>query len=111
MWGSKHFPCCCRILGGVVSNFLGSVLADMESEMQDVVDFRTDPLVQKCVVLQDKLDSLIRNYQVKPEAPPPAEKKFVKREALMERANSLKKAITSVMDVTERGMVVTWPDM
>ena len=86
-----------------MSNFLGSVLADMESEMQDVVDFRADPLVQKCVVLQDKLNSLLCNYQSKPEAPPPAEKKFIQREALMARANSLKKAIGSVMDVTERG--------
>ena len=88
----------------MVSDFLGSVLADMENEMQEAADFQNDSLVQKCVVLQDKLDGLIRSHQSKPKAPPPEDKKFVQREALMARANSLKKAISSVMDVTERGL-------
>ncbi len=96
----------------MVSNFLGSVLEDIESELQEeATDLQGDPLVQKCVVLQDKLDSLIRNYQVKPEAPSPVEKKFVQREALMARANSLKKAISSVMDLTEKGMRLCSPEM
>lgn len=85
-----------------MKNFLSSVVADMESEMA-VSEFRSDPLVQQCVVLQDKLSSLIDNLQASKETAPPTGKKFVKQEALMARANSLKKAISSVMDVTGKG--------
>lgn len=73
----------------------------MESEMVET-EFKSDPVVQKCVVLQDKLAGLKDNLQATPKAPPP-EKRFVQREALMARANSLKKAISSVIDVTEKG--------
>ena len=69
-----------------------------------VSDFESDSLVQKCVVLQDKLASLVSNIQsTSTSEPPEPERKFVQREALMARANSLKKAIGSVIDVTERG--------
>jgi hypothetical protein len=87
-----------------VKNFLSSVLADMESEMT-VSDFESDSLVQKCVVLQEKLAGLVDNIQSTSQPPDP-ERKFVQREALMARANSLKKAIGSVIDVTEQGTVL-----
>lgn len=87
-----------------MKNFLSSVLADMESEMT-VSDFERNSLVQRCVVLQDKLAGLVDNIRSTSEPPQDLEKKFVQREALMARANSLKKAISSVMDVTESGTI------
>ena len=98
-------PLLYRILGGVVKSFLSSVVADMESEMS-ASDFQNDPLVQKCVVLQDKLASLIANLKAHSDLTretPPTQKTFVQRDVLMARANSLKKAITGVIDVTEKG--------
>ena len=86
----------------MVQNFLSSVVADMESEMSDS-DFKSDPLVQKCTVLQDKLTNLVDGLKTTPTAAPPPEKKFVQREAMMARANSLKKAISSVIDFTAQG--------
>lgn len=83
-----------------MKEFLASVVEDMERQMP-TANFKSDPLVQKCSVLQEKLAGLIANL-TKTEAPS-TEKKFVQRETLMARANSLKKAISSVMDVTEKG--------
>ncbi len=82
-----------------MKTFLSSVLADMESELT-VSDFESDSLVQKCVVLQDKLARLVA---AKSDESPPTERKFIQREVLMARGNSLKKAIRNVIDVTEKG--------
>lgn len=87
----------------MVQNFLSSVVSDMESEMSET-DFQNDPLVQKCVVLQDKLANLVKGLQTAaPSDTASSEKKFVQREALMARANSLKKALSSVIDFTAQG--------
>ena len=69
-------------------------------------EFQTDPVVQKCIILQDKLNALLSN--LKNEFQPTDQKKtegrvFVAREAVMARANSLKKALRGVLDVTEKG--------
>ena len=112
-----------------------SVIADMGRRLSPS-DYQNEPLVQKCSVLQDKLDSLLSNLKEEalngsksfsestPSEPPPprvegedsvsegtngnssttksAVKAFKQREALMSRANSLKKAMQGVLDMTEK---------
>lgn len=92
-----------------MQDFLSSVVADIESELPSS-EFQDSPLVQKCSVLQNKLASLISNLKThtpvttpSQQDSPSVEKQFVQREALMMRANSLKKAINSVIDVAEKG--------
>ena len=113
-----------------------SVIADMGRRLSPS-DYQNEPLVQKCSVLQDKLESLLTNLKEEalngsksfsestPSEPPPpprvageesvsegsiskssttksAVKAFKQREALMSRANSLKKAMQGVLDMTEK---------
>ena len=80
-----------------------------------MTEFQSDPVVKKCVILQDKLNALLSN--LKNETSGLSEKEtqqpvvrdggngrgFVEREAVMARANSLKKALRGVIDVTEKG--------
>lgn len=110
-----------------------SFIADMERQLSPS-EFQNEPLVQKCSVLQDKLNSLLANLKEEAkngstsftsDSSPPshvplseasdsvegggssggdgdAVKSFKQREALMTRANSLKKAMQSVLDATEK---------
>ena len=107
-----------------------SVIAGMEMQLSPS-EFQNQPLVQKCSVLQDKLNSLLANLKEEVKngsttftpdtsTDKPAEiesresvsvgssttskavKTFRQREALMSRANSLKKAMQSVLDATEK---------
>ena len=101
------------MLGTLVKEFLSSLSTNEEDKIS-VSSVKDDPLIQKCAVLQDKLASLIANLTPTSQEAMPTiqegsllEKKFIERDALMARANSLKKAITSVMDVTEQGNNIT----
>lgn len=110
-----------------------SVVADMERQLSPS-EFQNEPLVQKCSVLQDKLNGLLANlkeeikngstfFPMDSTIDPPAHgsggeggvtnggkkngsngavKAFKQREALMSRANSLKKAMQGVLDATEK---------
>ena len=112
-----------------------SVVADMERQLSPS-EFQNEPLVQKCSVLQDKLNGLLANlkeeikngstfFPMDSTVDPPAHidgsggeggvtnggkkngsngavKAFKQREALMSRANSLKKAMQGVLDATEK---------
>ncbi len=95
------------MLGQVVTDFLCSIVAGAEDQLP-TAEFQTDPVVQKCVILQDKLNALLSN--LKNETQPQSdegktkEKDFVARETVMARANSLKKALRGVIDVTEKGV-------
>ncbi len=98
-----------RVLGQVVTDFLRSTVAGAEDQLT-TAEFQTDPVVQKCVILQDKLNALLSNLKNEESQPQSKEgeetkeKGFVPREAVMARANSLKKALRGVLDVTERGV-------
>ena len=108
-----------------------SVVADMERQLSPS-EFQNEPLVQKCSVLQDKLNGLLANlkeeikngstfFPMDSTVDPPAHidgsggeggvtnggkkngsngavKAFKQREALMSRANSLKKAMQRVTE-------------
>ena len=110
-----------------------SIIADMEQHLSPS-EFQNEPLVQKCSVLQDKLNSLLANLKeeakmgstsftpesskgtptnneggdsvngggTKVSSTSGAVKTFKQREALMTRANSLKKAMQGVLDATEK---------
>ncbi len=91
-----------------MKEFLSSVMVDIETKAS-TPELQDDPLVQRCVVLEKKLSSLLTNF--KDTAPPTPElesqetlptkdREFVQREQLMARAHSLKKALSNVMDVT-----------
>ena len=102
-----------RIIGGVVKEFLSSVMSDIETELSSP-DLQDDPLVQRCIVLQRKLSSLLTNFKdtARPEqqVAPPTDRVFVQREQLMARAHSLKKALSNVMDVTGKGKTCEYND-
>lgn len=77
-----------------------------------MTEFQSDPVVHKCVILQDKLNALLSNLKnessgLSKEGPTKRGvgngRGFVEREAVMARANSLKKALRGVIDVTEKG--------
>ena len=97
----------------MLKDFLTSVLASKEHQLP-LSDFTNDPLVQQCSVLQEKLQGVIGN--LKSEAVASTEpqqagigsgkkgRTFQAREALMLRANSLKKALRGVIDMTEEGL-------
>ncbi len=94
------------MLGQVVTDFLCSIVAGAEDQLP-TTEFQTDPVVQKCVILQDKLNALLSNLknETQPEGNTTTKQKdFVARETVMARANSLKKAIRGVIDVTEKGV-------
>ena len=122
-----------RGLGELLKEFMTSVIADMEQQLSPS-EFQNEPLVQKCSVLQDKLNGLLANLKeeikhgsslsfpmdsiVEPATRKEggggesvnsgsngsngAVKAFKQREALMSRANSLKKAMQGVLDATEK---------
>jgi hypothetical protein len=122
-----------RGLGELLKEFMTSVVADMERQLSPS-EFQNEPLVQKCSVLQDKLNGLLANlkeeiksgskfFPMDSTIEPPAHidgsgsedvtnggkngsngavKAFKQREALMSRANSLKKAMQGVLDATEK---------
>ena len=123
-----------RGLGELLKEFMTSVIADMERQLSPS-EFQNEPLVQKCSILQDKLNGLLANLKeeikngstffpmdstvVEPSThidgggevgvtnggsngSNGAVKAFKQREALMSRANSLKKAMQGVLNATEK---------
>ena len=120
-----------RGLGELLNEFMTSVIADMKQQLSPS-ELQNEPLVQKCSVLQDKLNSVLANlkeeikngsttFPVDSVTEPTthiegggesvsngstggngAVKAFKQREILMSRANSLKKAMQGVLDATEK---------
>ena len=123
-----------RVLGELVKEFMTSAVANMERQLSPS-EFENEPLVQKCSVLQDKLNRFLAKLKEEMKngsttfpadstketltnilgggddvlsssgnggSTNGAVKTFKQREALMSRANSLKKAMQSVLDATEK---------
>ncbi len=77
------------MLGQVVTDFLRSTVAGAEDQLT-TAEFETDPVVQKCVILLDKLNALLSNLKNEERQPQSnegetKEKVFVPREAVMAR--------------------------
>jgi hypothetical protein len=116
----------------VVGHFVTSVLEDRRRKLT-TGEYRDDPLVQQCTVLQQKLKGLQHTLEDEANAATEQQQReqqqravregsseseqkqkdgrsdnkttgklFVPRDALMARANSLKKAVRSILDMTER---------
>ncbi|CAB4017296.1 diacylglycerol kinase delta-like, partial [Paramuricea clavata] len=103
-----------RVLCGIVKNLVSKVGAASASEESNEPG-QPDELSQKCSVLNDKLDQLLHTLNVEEEAVRKPEecgqlsasgnpKVFVPRDALMSRANSLKKALRQIIDHTEQAV-------
>ena len=99
-----------RVLCGVVKDFISSVVEDREQQLP-ASDFVNDPLVHRCTELHGKLKGLLTTLKDEAESVTNPEKCSVSegrvyrpREALMVRANSLKKAVRAVFDMTEKGI-------
>jgi len=102
-----------QVLCQMLKDFLTSVLASKEHQLP-LSDFVNDPLVQQCSVLQEKLEGVIANLKSEAKASTEPQqagvgggqkgRTFQAREALMVRANSLKKALRGVIDVTEEAL-------
>ena len=83
-------------------------------------DARNHPLVQRCVVLQQKLQGLLTDLgpqrggvtsstEGKGRGGGGGGRVFQESDALMARANSLKKALQGVIDITEKGIYIRVP--
>ena len=89
----------------MVKDFLTSVLTSKEHQLS-TFDYLNDPLVQQCSILQEKLEGLVANLKIEAAASTEGSREgrmFQPRDVLMIRANSLKKALRGVIDVTEKG--------
>ena len=100
-----------RVLCSVVRDFISSVVADREQHLP-ASDFVNDPFVHRCTELHGKLKGLLMTLKDEAESVTNPEKSsdsegkvFRPREALMTRANSLKKAVRAVFDMTEKGVI------
>ena len=87
------------------------MVADREQHLP-AADFVNDPFVHRCTELHGKLKGLLVTLRNEAESvTSPSEEKndvsegkvYRPREALMTRANSLKKAVRAVFDMTEKG--------
>lgn len=90
----------------MVKDFLTSVLTSKEHQLS-ISDYFNDPLVQQCSILLEKLEGLVAKLKseaaASTEGSSTKERTFQPRDTLMMRANSLKKALRGVIDMTEKG--------
>ena len=80
-------------------------MSEEERELSSA-EFQTDPVVQHCIVLQGKLACLTANFRAvsfSDHEALPIDQVSVQQEQLMARVNSLKKALSDVIDATESG--------
>ncbi|XP_019863877.1 PREDICTED: diacylglycerol kinase eta-like [Amphimedon queenslandica] len=100
-----------QVLCELVSQFVLSLQGQQKVNLSED-EFTNDPLMQKCSVLNDKLRKLIltlnndvgtpNNEERTNSNAQPKTKVFQSRDCLMARANSLKKAVQNVIDMTEK---------
>ncbi|KAK5928769.1 hypothetical protein CgunFtcFv8_010063 [Champsocephalus gunnari] len=89
-----------RVLCETVKDFVARVGKAYEKNKESSTE--SEAMSKKCVVLKEKLDSLLKTLSEESQATSAAI--FKPREQLMLRANSLKKAIRQVIEHTERAV-------
>uniref|UniRef100_K1Q6W8 Diacylglycerol kinase delta n=1 Tax=Magallana gigas TaxID=29159 RepID=K1Q6W8_MAGGI len=96
-----------RVLGVLcqtVKDFVAKVGEAHEKEGQKDSDIALKVRGKQCNVLNEKLESLLVTLNDEAEASTPSQAIFKPRDALMSRANSLKKAIRQIIEHTERAV-------
>ena len=108
-----------------MKDFTQSVMESRAKQLS-TIESPDDPLLQQCSVLHEKLKGYLSTLREESAAAmvcaegesggggggeeggsqEKEERKFIAREALCTRANSLKKAVKGVLDMTEKGAYV-----
>lgn len=91
-----------QVLCQLVKHFITS-LQDQQKQTLTTNEYHEDSLMKKCSILNEKLESLISTLgEESTSFKTPHTKEFIPRKALMSRANSLKKAVETVIGLTEK---------